>query len=206
MGRSAALPDARPVHQRSNGGAAGKLREDFAWLCQRRIASRQIEPAVEGHRRRIGTRGSRAAHSSIDGVNGVFCVLALESSLMNRTIGSTILFLILGGAAFAQPEVMAWGNLTGLRVDGHLLELATSMCVAQPGLAGVSCTGREKQQNSYSRNGKSETVSVQMRAPRDSQGAGWAMNATEVVEDTGPYTAKIDLQFTSPGEANIGGA
>ncbi len=128
---------------------------------------------------------------------------------MIRTIGSTILLLTLAGVAFAQPEVMAWGNLTGLRVDGHLLELATSMCVAQPGLAAVSCTGRERQQNSYSRNGKTETVTVQMRAPRDfrdPQGAGWAMNATEVVEDTGPYTAKVDLQFTSPGEANIGGA
>jgi hypothetical protein len=39
--------------------------------------------------------------------------------------------------------VMAWGNLTGLRADGHLLKLSTSMCVAQPELAAVSCTGRE---------------------------------------------------------------
>ena len=55
-----------------------------------------------------------------------------------------ILFAAFAAAAFAQPEVMAWGNLTGLRVDGHLLELSTSMCVAQPEMAGVSCTGREK--------------------------------------------------------------
>jgi O-glycosyl hydrolase len=48
-----------------------------------------------------------------------------------------------------------------------------------------------------------------MRAPRDFRGpqdAGWTMAATEVVADTGPGTAKIDLQFTSPNEANIGGA
>jgi hypothetical protein len=128
---------------------------------------------------------------------------------MIRTTGSIILFAGLAGAAFAQPEVMAWGNLTGLRVDGHLLEMSTSMCVAQPELAGVSCTGREKQQNSYSRNGKIETVTVQMRAPREfrePQSPGWAMNATEVVEDTGPGSARIDLQFSSPEEANIGGA
>jgi hypothetical protein len=129
--------------------------------------------------------------------------------MMIRTTGSIILFAAFAAAAFAQPEVMAWGNLTGLRVDGHLLELATSMCVAQPELAGVSCTGREKQQNSYSRNGKIETVTIQMRTPRefrDPQRAGWVMAATEVVEDTGPATAKIDLEFTSPEAADIGGA
>jgi hypothetical protein len=135
--------------------------------------------------------------------------MALESSVMIRTPASIVLFAALGGAAFAQPEVMAWGNLTGFRVDGHLLELATSMCVAQPEMAGVSCTGREKQQNSYSRNGKVETVRIQMRAPRefrDALGAGWSMNATEVVEDTGPASGRIDLEFTSPEDANIGGA
>jgi len=128
---------------------------------------------------------------------------------MIRTTGSIFLMAAFAGAAFAQPEVMAWGNLTGLRVDGHLLELGTSMCVAQPELAGVSCTGREKQQNSYSRNGKIETVRIQMRAPRefrDPQGEGWTMAATEVVEDTGPATAKVDLEFTSPADADIGGA
>ena len=104
---------------------------------------------------------------------------------------------------------MAWGNLTGLRVDGHLLELGTSMCVAQPEMAGVSCTGREKQQNSYSRNGKTETVTIQMRTPREFRepgNPGWAMAATEVVEATGPATAKVDLEFTSPYDADIGGA
>src|SRR5271157_2531675 len=128
---------------------------------------------------------------------------------MIRTTGSIIVIAAFAAAAFAQPEVMAWGNLTGLRVDGHLLELSTSMCVAQPEMAGVSCTGREKQQNSYSRNGKTETVTVQMRTPRefrDPQNPDWIMAATEVVEDTGPATAKIDLEFTSPGEADIGGA
>jgi hypothetical protein len=129
--------------------------------------------------------------------------------MMIRTIGSIILFAAFAAAAFAQPEVMAWGNLTGLRVDGHLLELSTSMCVAQPEMAGVSCTGREKQQNSYSRNGKTETVTIQMRPAREFRepgNPGWAMAATEVVEDTGPATARVDLEFTSPYDADIGGA
>jgi hypothetical protein len=38
---------------------------------------------------------------------------------MIRNIGSMILLAAFAGAAFAQPEVMAWGNLTGLRVGGQ---------------------------------------------------------------------------------------
>jgi hypothetical protein len=128
---------------------------------------------------------------------------------MIRITGTTVFFAFFAGAAFAQPEVMAWGNLTGLRVDGHLLELSTSLCIAQPDLADLSCTGREKQQNKYSRDGKTETVNVQMRTPRefrDLQGNNWIMAATEVVEDTGPGSAKVDIEFSSPNEANIGGA
>jgi hypothetical protein len=73
----------------------------------------------------------------------------------------------------------------------------------------VSCTGREKQQNSYSRNGKTETVTVRMRPAREfrnPQNPGWIMAATEVVEDTGPASARVDLEFTSPEAADIGGA
>ncbi len=128
---------------------------------------------------------------------------------MKQIIGSLVSLILSAAAATAQPEVMAWGNLTGLRVDGHLLELATSICVAQPQLTRVSCTGRERQQNSYKRSGKVETVTVEMRAPRhlrDALGSGWKMSATETVEDTGPGTAKLDLQFTSPEAAEIGGA
>jgi O-glycosyl hydrolase len=83
------------------------------------------------------------------------------------------------------------------------------MCVVQPDWSGVFTTGREKQTNNYSRNGKTETVTVQMRAPRefrDADGNGWALNGKEVVEDTGPGTAKVDIQFESPQEANIAGA
>ena len=78
-----------------------------------------------------------------------------------RSTAAIVWFLAgFAGTAFGQPETMAWGNLTGVRVDGHLLEAATSMCVAQPDWSGVSCTGREKQTNRYSRSGKTETVTV----------------------------------------------
>src|SRR5579871_392472 len=111
---------------------------------------------------------------------------------MIRTIGSAFLLLACSFAASAQPEVMAWGNLTGIRVEGHLLELATSLCVAQPGLTALTCTAREKQQNTYARKGKVETVTVQMRPPLQ-------VHATETIEDTGNGKAKIELEVTHAG-------
>ena len=127
--------------------------------------------------------------------------------LLSAAIGICLLTGF-AGTASAQPEVMAWGNLTGLRVDGYLLELNTSMCIAQPDGVGVFRTGRERHTNSYSRNGKIETVKVQMRTPKEfrDQGSDWAVAATEVIEDTGAGTAKIDLDFSAPEDANIGGA
>lgn len=127
--------------------------------------------------------------------------------LLSAAIGACLLAGFTG-TAFGQPEVMAWGNLTGIRVDGYLLELNTSMCIAQPDGVGISRTGRERQTNAYSRSGKVETVRIQMRTPREfrGQGADWAIAATQVVEDTGTGSAKIDVEFSAPEEANIGGA
>ena len=95
------------------------------------------------------------------------------------------------GPVYGQPETMAWGNLSGIRVDGHLFELNSSICVVEPE-GKIFQTGREKQINTYSRNGDVETVSVQ--ADRK----GWTLNGKEVVEDTGRGTAKVDVQFESP--------
>ena len=112
------------------------------------------------------------------------------------------------GPAFGQPEIMAWGNLTGIRMDGYLMELNSSMCVVQPDWTGVFKTGREKQTNMYARNGKIETVLVRMRTPIEfrAKDGEWDISATEVVEETGPGTAKIDVEYTTPADANIAGA
>src|ERR1035441_6526696 len=126
--------------------------------------------------------------------------------LLSAAIGVCLLTGF-AGTASGQPEVMAWGNLTGIRVDGYLLELNTSLCVSQPDGVGLSRTGRERQTNSYSRNGKIETVKIWMRTPKEFRelGSDWAVGGTEVVEDTGTGSAKIDVEVWAPEEANIGG-
>jgi O-glycosyl hydrolase len=119
-----------------------------------------------------------------------------------------ICVFLLVSAAYAQPETMAWGNLNGIRVDGQLLELNSSMCVAQPEWAAVSRTGRERQTNTYKRTGNVETVTIQMQPSRPlrAQGATWSFAATETVEETGPGAAKIGVEYSFPKGGEIGGA
>lgn len=112
------------------------------------------------------------------------------------------------GTAYAQPETMAWGNLTGIRIEGQLMELNSSMCVVEPNWTAVSCTGRERQQNSYARNGKVETVSVNMRPPRElrKRDVSWRLFGKEIVEETGTGGANVSVEYSFKEDAAIEGA
>jgi hypothetical protein len=112
-------------------------------------------------------------------------------------------------SASAQPEVMAWSNLTGIRVDGQLLEFGTSLCVVQPGWSDITRTGKERQTTLYTRNAKTETTKLQLRPDREIRerdGVDWNLSAVQVVEETGPASARIDVEFSSPKETDIAGA
>jgi hypothetical protein len=119
-------------------------------------------------------------------------------------------FLLAGlaGPVAAQPETMAWGNLTGIRVDGQLMDINCSMCVAQPDWSSVSRTGREQQINTYRRQGKVETVAIRMRPPLAlrNQGINWILEATETVEEIAPGAAKLDVEYWFENDADIAGA
>lgn len=103
---------------------------------------------------------------------------------------------------------MAWGNLTGIRINGELMELNSSMCVVEPAWSAISGTGRERQTNRYTRDGKIETVSINMRPPRElrSKGVSWRFLATQVVEETGPGAARVNLEYSFQEVADIEGA
>ncbi len=121
-----------------------------------------------------------------------------------------LLALLLGAAddAVCQSEVMGWGNLTGIRIDGQLMEFESSLCVVEPDWRTETCTTKEGQRSTYSRNAETRTVTVQLR-PRVSDFAGplpgWEISARETVRETGPGAAAIDVELTSKNEADIAG-
>ncbi len=59
---------------------------------------------------------------------------------------------------FAQTEVMAWGNLTGIRVEGQLMEFETSLRVVGKDWERIEATGKEQQRPKYRREGETQTV------------------------------------------------
>ena len=45
--------------------------------------------------------------------------------------------------SFAQAELTAWGNLSGMRIDGQLMKFTSSICLIGPSMADVTATGRK---------------------------------------------------------------
>ncbi|OAV70907.1 O-Glycosyl hydrolase [Bacteroidales bacterium Barb4] len=82
--------------------------------------------------------------------------------LFMKAIGNllfAVLCLLVPSFAGAQTEVMAWGNMTGVRVDGELMEFESSLRVAERGWSSVEATGKERQfRPLYIRDGQKQTV------------------------------------------------
>lgn len=73
------------------------------------------------------------------------CVWVMAQSNMENTVHS---------------EVMAWSNITGVRMDGELIDFESALCVGIPG-GNMEKTGRERQSNvRYHRNGHTQIVDI----------------------------------------------
>jgi len=98
--------------------------------------------------------------------------------------------------ALGQAECTAWGNLTGIRVDGQLMEFETSLRVVAPDWSRFTQTAKERQLPRFSRDGNKQTISSRLEN----------LSLVEMVEDTGPGSATVNVQFTAEADTNIAGA
>jgi hypothetical protein len=104
-------------------------------------------------------------------------------------------FAFLTTTVEAQTEVMAWGNMTGIRVEGQLIEFESSFRVVETGWSGVDFTGRERQSTQYSRNGNIQTVKSSVRR----------VNFEQIVEDKGKGIASVSLIYNSDTTRKVEG-
>ena len=116
------------------------------------------------------------------------------------TVAGAIVALIAFAAFFpapvaAQTEVMAWGNMTGVRVDGQLIEFESSFRVVEAGWAQMDFTGRERQQTRFSRTGQAQKVNSSVQRVRFEQ----------VVEDKAKGVASVSLDFESDTARKVEG-
>ncbi|MFO7669168.1 MAG: hypothetical protein R6W31_05885 [Bacteroidales bacterium] len=70
--------------------------------------------------------------------------------------------LIAASPLFAQPEVYPWGNISGIRLDGELMELNTSLGLVGPTWSDVSQTAKEKARYNFRREGNTQFTNISM--------------------------------------------
>jgi len=111
------------------------------------------------------------------------------------------LLAIIGGLAlsgrpvFGQAECTGWGSLTGIRVEGQLMEFGTNFRLLKPDGSNYVQNVDEGVRPRISRNASQLTLTG------DFQG----MNFTQVVEDVGPGVAAVDLEFTPRSDVAMAG-
>jgi len=129
--------------------------------------------------------------------------MIFKNTLFKTAKFSSILFLlsflILGNLytnISAQPETAAWGNITGIRVNGELMKFESSIRVVQPNLMDFSQTEKEKQRPEFNRDGSKVIIKTILEN----------LSITEVVEETGKGTASVKVEFTTDSNITMAGA
>lgn len=107
-----------------------------------------------------------------------------------------ICLLLKVGRLSAQTEVMAWGNITGIRVDGQLMEFESSLMVIGKNGSVLNTTGRERQHPKYHRDGQTQTVTTELGGIR----------FLEAVTDEISGKASVSLTSTALKDTVIDGA
>ena len=105
------------------------------------------------------------------------------------------LFFLNANRSNAQTEVMAWGNMTGIRIEGQLIEFESSLRVVESNWTGIDFTGRERQQTRFSRDGSVAKVNSAVKRVAFEQ----------TVEDKAKGIAAVTLSFQSDTTRRVEG-
>jgi hypothetical protein len=119
-------------------------------------------------------------------------------SISGKLMVATIIFLITISASyssFAQSELMAWGNLSGIRVDGQLMEFETSIRIVSKDWTNIVATGKERQRPKFHREGQIQTVTTNFSG----------FQFSEIVEDLGKGSTKITIHARAEADTLIEG-
>ncbi len=107
---------------------------------------------------------------------------------------SFLLFVSL--QSIAQVEVEPWGNMTGIRIDGQLMDFQTNLTVVMNGGNQIISTGKEKQRPHYNRDGNKQIISTNIDS----------LYFKEEIEAIGINSAKVSLTATAKSDIPMDGA
>lgn len=116
--------------------------------------------------------------------------------MKNRYLLLFVVFSTFAITSFAQPEFTTWGNLTGIRAGGQLMEFETSVCLINKNWTNIRKTEKESQQIRFSRKGKKKTFSYSMDS----------LSASVAIRDLGSGQAGIAATYISRSDTSLTGA
>jgi hypothetical protein len=97
--------------------------------------------------------------------------------------------------AHAQVEIAPWGNLMGIRQEGQLLDINSSLQLVVNNWARATATGRERQRPRYTREGAQQRITTRLDS----------LNLTETVADAGPGKATLTVNATARADREVVG-
>ena len=104
-------------------------------------------------------------------------------------------YALLSSPAMAQTEVMAWGNMTGIRIDGELMEFESSFRVVETGWSRVFFTARERNTTRFTREGAVAKVNSSVRF----------VSFEQLVEDKDRGTVSVSMSWQCDSTRNVEG-
>ncbi|MCW3092610.1 MAG: hypothetical protein JWP81_3679 [Ferruginibacter sp.] len=96
---------------------------------------------------------------------------------------------------FSQAELAPWGNLTGIRTEGQLMEFETSLCVVKKDWSATKSTGKERQRPRYTRNGRQQVVTTNIDS----------IYFIEKVQDISKGQASLSVEYTAKQDEPLEG-
>ncbi len=99
---------------------------------------------------------------------------------------AVVFFCILCTCTYSQTEMQPWGNITGIRVGGQLMEFETSLQVVSDDWKTIHETALERQRPRYMRSGDTQIVATQIDSFYFKE---------KVAEDISNNQAKVAVQF-----------
>ncbi len=98
--------------------------------------------------------------------------------------------------SIAQPEVSPWSNISGIRIDGELMELNTSVGLVGPDWSTQHRTAKERARYQYRREQRTQFSGVEIDS------LFWDQS----VEDLGGGAANVRIQFRCEKDTQLMGA
>ena len=104
-------------------------------------------------------------------------------------------FIIVGERLHSQTEAEPWGNITGIRIDGQLMEFESNISLVQKDWSRITATAKEKQRPKYHRKGNAQIINSNLDS----------LYFTETVTDSGKGIAHVALDMKSKADMTVQG-